>query len=72
MSNLYDNFEKRFTNNWFAMGWTDSEVEETAAARIARKDAATLEAELAQINETIENVAQKQLRLANLAQLYNN
>ena len=70
MSNLYDNFEKRFTDKWFSAGWVEAEVKAPQDAS-DHKDLAVLEAELNQINEKIETIAQKQLRLANLAKLYN-
>lgn len=71
MSNLYDDFEKRFTDKWFSSGWAEVETKQQTSQRV-RKDLATLQAELDEIQECIENVAQKQLRLANLAKLYEN
>lgn len=71
MSNLYDDFEKRFTDKWFSSGWAEVETKQQTS-QCVRKDLATLEAELDEIQERIENVAQKQLRLANLAKLYEN
>lgn len=72
MSSLYDDFEKRFTNAWFSASWND-EVEAKPKQQVAaRKDAKTLEIELNAIKEEIENIELKQLRLANLAKLYNN
>lgn len=71
MSSLYDDFEKRFTNAWFSAGWND-EVKVKPKQQVAvRKDAKTLETELNTIKEAIENIELKQLRLANLAKLYN-
>jgi len=71
MSNLYDNFEKRFTNAPFSAGWVEFEIK-SPKTEILHKDLNTLEAELNELNERIENIAQKQLRLSNLAKLYNN
>jgi hypothetical protein len=68
MSSLYNNFEKRFTDKWFSAGWVDVEVKVPAADH---KDLVILEAELNQISEKIETIAQNQLRLANLSKLYN-
>jgi hypothetical protein len=69
MSNLYDDFEKRHTGSWFAAGWVDVEVKKTGV-NVFKKDLTTLQAELDAIQEHIDEVSQKQLRLANLAQLY--
>ena len=71
MSNLYDDFEKRHTDSWFSLGWVDVEAKKPAV-QVLRKDLTTLQAELDEIQEHIETVAQKQLRLANLAKLYGN
>lgn len=71
MTSLYDDFEKRFTNAWFSASWND-EVEVKPKQQVAvRKDAKILEAELNAIKEEIESIELKQLRLANLAKLYN-
>ena len=69
MSNLYNDFEKRFTNAWFSSDWGELEVK-SSVNQVVRKDVATLQAELAVIKENIESIAQKQLRLANLSRLY--
>lgn len=72
MTSLYKDFEKRFTNAWFSASWND-EVEAKPQQQVAvRKDAKTLETELSLIKEAIEDIELKQLRLANLAKLYNN
>lgn len=71
MSNLYNDFEKRFTGNSFSANWVEVEVK-PQAAMIARKDLNTLQDELQKIQENIETIAQKQLRLANLAKMYEN
>lgn len=69
MSNLYNDFEQRFTGNWFSADWV--EVKTIAENKqIFHKDLSTLESELDMINETIETISQKQLRLANLAKFY--
>lgn len=70
MSDLYDNFEKRFTNAWFSAGWAEIESK-PAKKESMHKDLAILQAELETINKELENIEQKQLRLANLAKLYN-
>lgn len=77
MSNLYDDFEKRFTNAWFSANWADIETQPSKAQvateiKPSHKDALTLQEELNEIQEHIENISQKQLRLANLAKLYEN
>lgn len=69
MSNLYDDFEKRFTNKWFSADWSEVEAK-SHEVKISRKDLTTLQTELEQIRENIEVIVQKQLILANLAKLY--
>lgn len=68
MSEL-EKFEKRFNNNWFSANWSEVEVKPNST-KVDRKDLQTLQAELEQIEEHIEVVTQKQLRLSNLAKLY--
>ena len=70
MSNLYDDFEKRFTDQWFSSGWIEVE-NKPKKQEVSHKDLATLEFELELIGENIEGVMQKQLRLENLAKMYN-
>lgn len=70
MSELSD-FQYKFKNAWFSSGWIEVEAQPQTANQILHKDLATLQAELEEINQTIESIAQKQLRLANLAKLYN-
>lgn len=76
MSGLYEDFEKRFTNAWFAAGWVevDTKPKEAAAQTTNEfhKDLSTLQKELDDIKAQIENISQKQLRLANLAKFYSN
>jgi len=69
MSNLYSDFEKRFTGNSFSASWIEVDVK-TQEVQVAHKDLNTLQDELQKIQENIETIAQKQLRLANLAQMY--
>lgn len=69
MTNLYDDFEKRHKFNWFSANWADAEVKQPTA-QVFRKDLTTLQSELDEIQQHIEDVSQKQLRLANLAKLY--
>lgn len=70
MSELSD-FQYKFKNSWFSAGWVEVAAEKQTDSHSLHKDLATLQAELEEINQTIENIAQKQLRLANLAKLYN-
>lgn len=70
MSNLYDEFEKKFEFSWFSAGWVEVDVKPQPKAQDHRKDLNTLNQELLSIQDDIENIAQKQLRLANLAKLY--
>lgn len=69
MSELNE-FERRHTDSWFAAGWVEVEVK-PQKAQIAKKDLAVLETELQKLNDEIENISMKQLRLSNLAKLYN-
>lgn len=71
MSNLYDDFEKKYTDRFFSAGWVEVEVKEAQKTEIFHKDIETLEAELSAINEQIENISLKQLRLSNLSKMYN-
>jgi len=68
MSEL-EKFEKRFTNAWFSCGWAEVEVK-PKAVQVSHKDITTLQAELEMLNDQMENIVQKQLRLANLAKFY--
>lgn len=70
MSNLYDDFEKRFTNAWFSAGWTEVELKKAEPVKKSSKDLETLQKELAELKQDFENICQKQLRLENLAKLY--
>ena len=70
MSNMYDDFEKRFNGKTFSAGWVEVNTA-VVNKQIMHKDAETLQAELDMINETLEDISQKKLRLANLAKLYN-
>ena len=70
MSNLYNEFEGRFTAEWFSCGWSEDVKPKEIEPHILRKDLNALQFELNEIQEHIEAVAQKQLRLANLAKLY--
>lgn len=70
MSNLYNDFEKRFTGNSFSANWVEFEVKPQQTAQTVRKDVITLQAELEELNNAIERIAQKQLRLEHLAEFY--
>lgn len=72
MSNLYDDFEKRFNNAWFCAGWVevDSKTKEAVSAAVSRKSLDVLESELTEIQENMELIAQKKLRLSNLSKFY--
>ncbi len=69
MSDLYEDFEKRYTNAWFSVGWAEAEKKPVVKS-VSHKDLYTLEGELEQLKENIELITQKQLRLSNLAKLY--
>lgn len=70
MSDLYNEFENRFTDKWFSAGWVEVAPKEQVQT-VSKKDLTTLQGELDEISDSIEQIAQKQLRLANLAKLYN-
>lgn len=68
----YKDFEKRYTNEWFSAGWIEispANKEEIKTMAI-RKDVNTLENELEALQQNIENIELKQLRLTNLSKLY--
>lgn len=74
MSSLYQDFENRFSNQWFSAGWSEIEVKPTEEANIvavsSKKDLVELQAELDGIQQHIEEIAQKKLRLENLSKFY--
>lgn len=73
MSNMYDDFEKRFTNAPFFAGWVEFEVKpskDEPVNKIEHKNIETLTSELKFIEEQIEQVSLKQLRLSDLAKFY--
>jgi len=71
MSDLNNDFEKRFTNAWFSSGWID--VDKKPAENVEkRKDVVKLETELAEIEERLEEINLNKLRLSNLSRLYEN
>jgi len=99
MSDIYDNFEKRFTSScllanngvsdesvisssslssqsasWFSAGWVEvlptQAVEPTKETESSRKNLEDLQKELTALKSDVENISFKQLRLANLAKLY--
>lgn len=71
MSGLYNDFEKRFSGAWFSTGWV--EVEKKPESDVDnRKNVAKLQAELAQIEERLEDINLNKLRLSNLAKMYGN
>ena len=69
---LYEEFEKRYTNEFFSSNWVEivPEKKEEVKSVAMRKDLATLEYELQTLKESIENIELKKLRLANLAKMY--
>ena len=69
MSNQYNDFEKRYTNEWFSSGWSEIEIK-PQKIEPEHKDLATLEVELELIKEKLEGIEQNRLRLSNLAKLY--
>ncbi|MEI8129203.1 MAG: hypothetical protein WCG95_06255 [bacterium] len=71
MSDLYNNFENRFKDAWFSSGWVEVEAKPQEIQAV-HKDLTTLENELKELKNTMENITQKQLRLANLAKFYQN
>lgn len=68
----YDEFEKRYTNNWFSSGWLEvSEKQpEEQEQKVVRKDIATLEEELSQIQMQVEKITQKQEELKEMSRMY--
>lgn len=72
MGNLYDDFEKRFTNKSFSMGWIEVENKPQKVLSPARKNLDELQLELEKIEDTIDSISQKKLQLSNLAKFYEN
>ena len=71
MSDLYNDFEKRFSGAWFSAGWV--EVEPKPVENVDnKKNVAKLQAELEQIEERMQNISLNKLRLSNLAKMYEN
>lgn len=74
MEDMYEEFEKRYTDKWFSAGWVEIEAQKHKSAKTVEynhKDLATLENELEMLNDNMDEIVEKQLRLANLAKLYN-
>lgn len=69
MSDSYKEFENRFSTNWFSASWVEVE-QKPKERKVLKKDLATLEVELEKINQEIDTISQKQLRLSNLAKFY--
>ncbi len=69
---LYEEFEKRYTNEFFSSGWVEitPENKEEVKAVVMKKDLATLEYELEALKENIESIELKKLRISNLAKMY--
>ena len=66
-----EKFEKRFSNAWFSSSWAEVE-EKPQQIEVSHKDLAALQEELQMLDDQMEAIAQKQLRLANLARFYSN
>lgn len=71
MSDLNNDFEKRFTNAWFSAGWIEAESI-SRSEKASRKDLTVLQTELDELEERMENIELNQLRLSNLAKMYGN
>ena len=69
MSDLYNDFENRFKDAWFSFGWIEVETP-TQKPQTFHKDLGTLQAELEELKNNMENIMEKQLRLGNLAKFY--
>jgi len=69
MSDLYNDFEKRFTGAWFSTGWVEVEKKDVEDTN-NRKNVVKLQSELAEIEERLEDINLKKLRLSNLATMY--
>lgn len=72
MTNLYDDFEKRFSSAWFSVNWQDSnQASRQAKGEVyRRKTLETLQDELEKLQDDIEQINAKQLVLENLSKLY--
>jgi hypothetical protein len=71
MSNLYDDFEKRFTSAWFSSGWQEVEKTEPMKGEIqTRKSLDILNSELETLQDNMEKICAKELMLNNLSKFY--
>ncbi|MCQ2789214.1 MAG: hypothetical protein MJ229_02435 [bacterium] len=75
--NLYEEFERQHEKQIFSLNWNDVNLEEAELPKAEkiefvskRKDLSVLESELAQIEDDLKLIAEKKLRLANLAKFY--
>lgn len=75
--NLYEEFERQHEKQIFSLNWNDVNLEEAELPKAekiefvsTRKDLSVLESELAQIEDDLKLIAEKKLRLANLAKFY--
>lgn len=75
--NLYEEFEKQHEKQIFSLNWSDVSFEEAELPKAekiefvsTRKDLSVLESELARIEDDLKLIAEKKLRLANLAKFY--
>jgi len=72
VSDICDDFEKRFTSSFFSAGWIEVQpVQKIVAADEAhRKNLEDLQQELSALKSDVESISFKQLRLSNLAKFY--
>lgn len=72
MSDLYDDFEKRFKNAWFSVGWQETSDNQMKGEvqQQSRRTLASLQAELNDLQDDMEKICAKQLMLENLSKLY--
>lgn len=72
MSDLYDDFEKRFSNAWFSCSWQDVNQASSQAKGEAeqKKSLEMLQNELENLQDDMEKICAKQLVLDNLSKLY--
>jgi len=72
MSDLCDDFDKRFTSSFFSASWVEVQpVQKIVAVDEAhRKNLEDLQLELSTLKSDVENISFKALRLSNLAKFY--
>jgi hypothetical protein len=70
LTDIYKEFEQRFTGSWFSSGWVEVQPQKNEEPVHCRKDLQVLQEELQALKSDIENISFKELQLSNLAKFY--